>query len=380
MSHAKPMAFDVVDTGEVALQTHTACVVGDDFAINADLLTRAIAQPLEPIDHDVLLVIAAVCLVDRSVRRTNGTGWCRRLSIRVPVLKLHTWQHARTSLETLLARLTGDAWSFEFRQRRHIPEAQGHFEIDQDHLQGSIVVPYSEGLDSFAAVAMLRVENPDAKVLLLNVRPSKKASKQLFRSSPTQTIGIPVTFTQKDHRELSYRTRTFQYFGVAALVWHKTKASKIVIGESGIGCLGPGLVPVGVEQPVRGNSPVFIADLKEFFHQLWDRTPVFEFLNLWRTKAMALAKSKPNLGGWQRTTSRSRMVRRQHPGATARQCGLCSGCVFRRMSVLSAGSHSNNCTFTIVPRTYWFSCRVARVGQTYCLRQWHVVHRSSQTM
>jgi hypothetical protein len=66
--------------------------------------------------------------------------------------------------------------------------------------------------------------------------------------------------------------------------------------------------------------------------------PRFVFPNLWLTKGMVLAslRSSESMNDWQATVSCSRNHKRQHPGATGTHCGLCTGCLFRRVSILAA--------------------------------------------
>jgi hypothetical protein len=146
-------------------------------------------------------------------------------------------------------------------------------------------------------------------------------------------------FRAPRHREESYRTRTFTYFTLAALIWWKNSARRIVIGESGLGCLGPALVPVGIEQPVRGSHPDFTEALSELLGQLWGTPPPFSFPHLWHTKAMVLAELRgfASFEGWVHTRSCSRNIGRQHPDSRGSHCGLCTNCLFRRVSIHAGG-------------------------------------------
>ena len=123
------------------------------------------------------------------------------------------------------------------------------------------------------------------------------------------------------HREESYCTRTFTYVTLAALIWWKNSARRIMIGESG---LGPALVPVGIEQPVRGSHPDFTEALSELLGQLWGTPPPFSFPHLWHTKAMVLAELRgfASLEGWVHTRSCNRNIGRQHPDSRGSHCGL----------------------------------------------------------
>ncbi|RYD85354.1 MAG: hypothetical protein EOP84_02780 [Verrucomicrobiaceae bacterium] len=124
------------------------------------------------------------------------------------------------------------------------------------------------------------------------------------------------------------------------------KGKTIALPEAGQGCLGPSFVPFGLEFPYRGCHPVFIEKIRSFYDNLWQWSPPFVQENLWLTKGQALAELSGNAGFtyWDQTNSCSRNVRRRggQNAPYVRQCGLCSGCLFRRMSLLWAKLESEN--------------------------------------
>jgi hypothetical protein len=320
------------------------CVLGEDVSFDKGALERATYTPLEDIDTDLLVVIAAIAYVDRLISRRRGTQWGRILNVTLPVYFPELWEHVRVSLATLLRMLTGDAWTLQFVQRKKRNEMTQEFlsSLSPD-FAGSTVIPYSGGLDSFAMLARLQHEAPAARVLLVNARRSSR-NEGLARPSGVSVIGVPFEFQGLIRPEESYRTRTFTYFSLAALAWRRNSGRQILIGESGIGCLGPALVPFGIEQPVRGSHPSFTASLSEVLGALWGSPPSFWFPHLWQTKGMVLtdlAQAQTMLG-WEATRSCSRNFRRQHPGAPGTHCGLCTGCLFRRVA-LNAASFPHEC-------------------------------------
>jgi 7-cyano-7-deazaguanine synthase in queuosine biosynthesis len=165
------------------------------------------------------------------------------------------------------------------------------------------------------------------------------------RSAPA--LAVPFTVSSGAHAEPTYRTRTFIFFSLAALAWRRTNASRIWIGESGLGCIGPALVPFGIEQPVRGCHPTFVGRIADFLAALWGVRPPFEFPHLWITKGESITElaTAGVLSGWTRTHWCSRNIRRQHPSTSATHCGLCSGCIFRRQSILAAGLAEDPATY-----------------------------------
>lgn len=320
------------------------CVLGKDVSFDKTALERATYTPLEDIDTDLLVVIASVAYVDRLISRRRGTQWGRTLNVTLPVYHPDVWERVGVDLATLLRMLTGDTWTLEFVGRKKRNEmTQSFFGSLSPDFAGATVVPYSGGLDSFAMLARLQHESPEAKTLLVNARRSSR-NEGLARPSDVSVIGVPFEFQGLTRPEESYRTRTFTYFSLAALAWRRNSGSRISIGESGIGCLGPSLVPFGIEQPVRGSHPSFTAGLREVLGGVWGTPPLFRFPHLWQTKGMVLAdvSQAKSMAGWEATRSCSRNFRRQYPGAPGTHCGLCTGCLFRRVALSAAEFPNEN--------------------------------------
>lgn len=328
---------EVVESRTDGAPGRRQCVLDDNITFDKVAIERASFRPLDDIDIDLLVVISAVAYVDRLIRRRRGTQWSRALVLRLPVYYPETWSRLAGSLSATLRLLSGDAWAFDFRQRQRPQQPQQFLPSLSPSFEGATVIPYSGGLDSFALLARLRHYAADEKLLLVNAR--RSAVEKIARPDDVATIGVPFRLRAPHHKEESYRTRTFKYFALAALVWKKNSGKHILIGESGVGCLGPSLVPVGIEHPVRGSHPDFLHALSALLGQLWGTAPPFLFPHLWSTKGMVLAELRDlrTLEGWTSTRSCSRNVQRQHPGARGAQCGLCSGCLFRRVSVWAGG-------------------------------------------
>jgi hypothetical protein len=331
--------IDVCDRRKQRSSGVRQCVLGEDVKFDKSALEASTSTKLEDIDVDLLVVIASVAYADRLVSRRRGTRWARHLSLTIPVYHPETWLRLEANLMRLLGDLSGDVWQIQFVARTKSNEMQQ--EVMPGHsksFEGATVIPYSGGLDSFAALARLRLEKSDAPALLVHARRNAR-DEALPRPEGQATIGVPCRFRELKRAEQSYRTRTFVFFGLAALAWRKNSCYQIWIGESGIGCLGPALVPFGIEHPVYGSHPVFVDGLTSFLGALWGAAPAFVFPHLWLTKGAVVRElhEANQLAGWEATRSCSRGFRRQHPSAGGSHCGLCTGCMFRRVSLLAAG-------------------------------------------
>ncbi len=337
MSDSSETVIEVVE-GSARRRRENQCVLDEDIRYDVKSLEAATFTHLDDVDTDLLVVISAVAYADRKIKRRLGRGWSRAIALSIPVYHPEIWRKVELHLTGLLRLLSGDAWTLEFRRREQRNRMiQGFVPGLSSDYAGSTVIPYSDGLDSLAGFARLRRDEPGTRALLVNARRGQR-NNQLLRPNGTAVVGVPFA-TSVRRGEVTYRCRTFVYYSLAALAWHRNRGQRIWIGEGGIGCFGPSLVPFGIEQPVRGSHPVFTKQLAEILSVLWASEPCFEFPHLWKTKGATLADLKDDdaFRNWRSTKSCSRNHRRQHPGAQGSHCGVCTGCLFRRLAIHAAG-------------------------------------------
>lgn len=313
------------------------CALDKDIRFDVRALQAATFTHLDDMDTDLLVIISSVAYADRKTKRRLGHGWPRSITLSLPVFNPETWRKVELQLTSALRLLTGDAWTLEFRRREQRNRIiQGFIPGLSDGFAGATIIPYSDGLDSLTGFARLRKDEPDGHALLVNARRAQR-NNQLSSPSGTAVVGVPFSMSVR-RGEVTYRSRTFVYYSLAALAWRRNRGKRIWIGEGGIGCIGPALVPFGIEQPVRGSHPIFTKQLADILAVVWNREPRFEFPHLWSTKGAVLSelKDEVSLRDWPKTKSCSRNHRRQHPGAHGSHCGVCTGCLFRRLAISAA--------------------------------------------
>jgi len=318
-------------------------MIGRELRFDREALARGCSTSLEKVDVDLLVVLASLAFADRRTRRRRDGDWGRRLSLSIPVYQPGTWSRLGSALGSLLHDVSGDVWNLKFRKRTKPDELRQGFlpGLMPREFLGATVLPYSGGLDSFAALARHRLDHAGTPILLVHAQHGARSLRSVLpaRDQTVPALAVPFKVAGGARAEPSYRTRTLIFFSLAALAWRRAGAARIWIGESGLGCMGPSLVPFGIEPPVRGCHPAFVAKLRDVFVQLWGVAPRFELPHLWSTKGEALRElaDRGGLDRWDRTHSCSRNIRRQHPETEATHCGVCSGCLFRRQSLLAAG-------------------------------------------
>ena len=107
--------------------------------------------------YDLLHLALAIYTIDQTVsRQANGfQGWSRYITVHFPVNDKASWDKVKTMLENYIGFLSGDKWTFEFRQNETIRTFQHQLVRNPDNI--TKVSLLSGGLDSFiGAIDLLR--------------------------------------------------------------------------------------------------------------------------------------------------------------------------------------------------------------------------------
>jgi hypothetical protein len=292
---------DRLPTGRLA---GIQCVIDRDLIIRPDDLGRYCLKALDPLIYDLVYIAGAVAFADRAVPRRIAICWRRELEVVVPVSDPDFWRQptvVRTLTETL-ELLTGDTWSFQFSASKKKPrvDPQAKFPFGWE---SSVVMPYSNGLDSFATERLTRRDSP--KIGVINVTTGRRSLAR--KGQPQYRVSIP--FSPRGNyvrlREISYRSRGFVFGVMAGIAANLLGADSIIIPESGQGAFGPWLNPVGNEAPDVRMHPFFTASLSKFLMAVFKRPIKAEHPRLWNTKGETLKelRSEGLQQEWWRTKS-----------------------------------------------------------------------------
>ena len=312
------------------------CTVGRDLIIKPEVLGRYCVRPLEPRLYDLVLITGAVAFADRVVQRKTSICWRRELEVVVPTSDPDFWRQATIvrNLTETLELLTGDIWTFHFSRTRKKPTIDPQRSLPFGG-RSSVVIPFSDGLDSFAAAQLASQRLPDLGVIKVTTGSGPEAR----RHSGQHQVSIPFWRRGSDIRlrETSYRSRGFVFGVMAGIAANLLEADRIIIPESGQGALGPWLNPVGNEAADVRMHPFFTASLSRFLMSVFGGQIKHEHPQLWKTKGETLQELKRHKleDGWWRTKSCPR-GRKVCINAKRVQCGVCASCLLRRQSLLAA--------------------------------------------
>lgn len=344
-SQRKKQHLCVLERGEKSQCDATYIIeVGEDISFDAKALEALADEGCLPIHYDLLVLCGAVEFADRHWKRAGD--WNRCLQITVPVIERSTWQKdvvQRTLIE-VLRYLTGDTWSFNFVQSKHLKPCEWRqMQLDLGQTK-SFAIAYSEGLDSRSVSALCGQHNE-----ALCIRVAKTHHEPLHGDS--SYIEIPFSVNNADGDESTFRSRGFQFACLTSIAAHIKKIGRIVVPESGQGALGPAMLPLYSLYADYRNYPPFFRKMELFIASLLEHTVSFEQPRLWYTKGQTMREflQLPGKGLSELLSTRSCWQTRHvvNVGGFQRQCGLCAACILRRFSLHAAGIEESADTYVI---------------------------------
>jgi hypothetical protein len=322
-------------------------------------LNEGLSSEIDPLFADWLEIAHAIYLADRLVRRPvsyerGSASWARRLHLRVPVRVFEFWAEEKmtTLLTEILSFLTEDVWSFEFCPGKLPRRSEGQQQFLFKNVSGPAEVALlSAGLDSFAGAAIRRQARPDEHFVFVSGATSptlRSRQSEQFRylrgSKPhlATHIALEHNLRQPPDRmdlESSQRSRGFLHLTLGCITALTVGARQLHVYENGVGAIN---LPLDGSQIGALNSrpvnPITLLRMSQLAQRIGGRGG-FHIVNpfLFQTKGqMCEAVPVQNAAAiLRRTISCDRPTRR-----TGRiQCGTCSSCVLRRLSLYAAGLH-----------------------------------------
>lgn len=331
---------DVVEPGMSARRHWLRCEIGENLHFEPSRLQTYCLAKWDERVYDAFVVAATVQFCDHTKRRPS-IGWGRDFVLRVPVHDPDRWNSTEvsTALHDALTFLTCDQWQITFTKRKKPISStpQGNFNMTDD---ACVIIPFSDGLDSCAVAGLTMVERGQ------NLIPVQLGSRLLTRRRtgsqriPFASIPYKVRCGNKGSVETSARSRGFKFSLLSGLAAYLSQAEQVIMSESGQGALGPVLLPVGQAYEDYRNHPVFTDHMAVFLSALFGHKVRYVYPRLWHTKAETLAEyvaKRPNGQNWAQTRSCWQGQRHVSVSGKMRQCGVCTACMLRRMSVHAVG-------------------------------------------
>jgi hypothetical protein len=311
-----------------------SCIIGENLKFNIKTLATYFYKDQDDLAYDAFMVAAAIEYCDYSKIRPE-MGWGREFTLSIPVENPKHWQSepVYSSLISVLNLLTGDKWHIIFRPKDYQVEWPTQITLDLAKKPEAIIA-FSDGMDSLSVVNLMKAE------LGSNLVPIRLGTRENIKNAPFVAVPYKIKITgKKRNKETSGRSRGFKFAILSSVASHLSRATRIIIPESGQGALGPALVPLSRIPKDLRNHPSFFQAMEKFISSLFEISVNFEIPRLWNTKGETLREYVDltnDFDSWKETRSCWRDSRWTSPTGTMRQCGVCAACLLRRMSVHAA--------------------------------------------
>ncbi len=306
------------------------------------------------VDLAVYVYLADKFSLRRDPKDREGMTWGRKIVLNVPMRRPDVWasQTVLEALQDTLMEFTEDQWEFVFETKsgdRRVSETQ-LLMTDLFGTEPARVSLFSGGLDSFAGTVQTIANNPSERfVLVSGATHGRQITEQRAQVGMLQgrtkasiqhlsiTYGIHRIRGKRPVEEKSQRSRGFLYLTLGALTALMAKTSSLDVFENGVGALN---LPYNSSQLgtacTRAMSPIALVKMERFIRVLSGQQFSIRNPFLFSTKGQMCASPafKPFADAVVRTFSCDGFP---HRIANVPQCGVCTSCLLRRLSLQVAG-------------------------------------------
>jgi 7-cyano-7-deazaguanine synthase in queuosine biosynthesis len=305
--------------------------------------------------QDLLLIASIVYAIDKAVdRKKTADRWTRDLAVEIPVENVTAWQGLAAELSNCLGFLTGDRWLLSFalavrpliqkRARRKLPP------IGQ--LSADAVCLFSGGLDSFIGAVDWFAANPGRRLLLSahydgdvpGPRSDQRALDNLLRPKFGARYHLVQTRVglSSGGADNNFRSRSFLFLALG-LYYAEVIGNNVpvLIPENGSIALNFPLTPTRRGSlSTRTVHPFFVDSLNTVLQRVGFTHQVINPYAK-KTKAEMVTGCLDRIllrSSYAATRSCAKYLRKSHWDVrTARGCGVCVPCLFRRAALAPLG-------------------------------------------
>jgi hypothetical protein len=307
-----------------------------------------VGKNISPELLDLILLACIVYAVDRRISRSTAEdNWTRTFSFTLPVEKPTVWQKIKASVDQCLSFLTGDEWDVNYELRKcDLVNSERELRTELLWDVGAVSL-FSGGLDSLVGVVDWLEQNLQSSLVLVGHHdphiPGPFSDQigvyNILDSQYPARLDCILTGIGVDSGEdTSLRSRSFLFIALGIYTAHSYSDSiPLLIPENGTMALNIPLSPSrGGSCSTRTVHPFYLSLLREIIFSLGVNNPLFNPLEL-KTKGECLSeclnqdilkRAIPFSTSCAKRGHKSAWIRR-----TAKQCGGCIPCIYRRASL-----------------------------------------------
>lgn len=306
---------------------------------------------------DLLNISLMVYYADRKIqRKKEDDAWTRQIKLYMPVLELDIWNQNKDLLEKMLSFLSGDVWSFEFRERELNQKEENAFKgikrQKRKHFPKAICM-LSGGLDSFiGAIDILNKEKDiwfvghygggkgvisyQKNVIKKLISQYQLSDEQFFNFYASPLKGIEDTT----------RTRSFMFFAHAIILGSMANDNiTLYIPENGLISLNIPLTNTRLgSSSTRTTHPYYMRLLQQLLINLEIKVKLYNPYQF-KTKGEMISECNDSVflkANISETMSCSHPDLARYSKEPPSHCGNCLPCVIRRAAIEYAYENDNS--------------------------------------
>jgi len=315
-------------------------------------LLKRIRNP-SPITLDFLLFASVVYAADKVLPRTRALdNWTRDIQLKVPVSDTKKWSQCRSDLENCLSFLTGDDWKIQFLDLKYDlirpRKTKGHRKDKIQPLKADAVSLFSGGLDSLVGAIDWLEAYPNKQLLLVSHYDKhikgpfsdQVSLKRVIEPHYNNRIDSIQARIGQDPagEEKTYRSRSLLYIALGIYAADALgKTVPLIVPENGTIAINMPLTPSRRGScSTRTAHPFFFSQVKQILNIVGLENPIYNPLGQ-KTKGECVEQCQ-NLQILKQAVSDSvSCAKRGHKitwiDRTAKECGRCIPCIYRRASL-----------------------------------------------
>lgn len=303
-----------------------------------------------PIAEDLLLIGAVVYALDKlSSRLVANNRWTRRFGIKMPVSDVSVWSGAGEELGRCVSFLTGDYWQFEFTKRdRGLFNRTSMAKFTSHVADLGAVCLFSGGMDSLAGVIDWLETHPSQGLLLAGhhdkqmpgpLGDQENILPALRRGYPGRIKSTLVRIGNTgDSPEITLRGRSLVFIAAAVCIASGNGfEGSLILPENGTIALNVPLSPSRRGScSTRTAHPYYIDQLQTVLAKVGLAYSIENPLQYKTKGEVAASCSNEALFAELASTSVScakRGHKRTWINRSARGCGMCMPCIYRRAAL-----------------------------------------------
>lgn len=337
---------------EFALVTLNCETAGFSSTVNIDftsLLDKCNIPNTMSIDF--LFISTIIYCIDKLIPRSCSIdNWTRKIDVEIPVNNSYLWNQNRNTFNKAISFLTGDLWNISFRnlETNLIRIKKDRYQLSLNESKPEFVSLFSGGLDSLIGAIDLLESKPEAALVFVGhydpavggpKSDQKLLIKELKKYYGNRTKFVQVKAGQNPAgNEGSFRSRSILFLGlgiyVASAIGEKVN---LFIPENGNIALNVPLTPSRRSScSTRTAHPFFLKTINYLLKSIGIKNLIinpYEF----KTKGECVAQCKNSellkyIFTYSVSCAKSHH-RRTWIRRSARQCGRCMPCIYRRAAL-----------------------------------------------